>query len=56
MYFKDYNILEQIGRGGFAVVHRAKCLMTGRIVAIKMVNNNVYIYTLFSIMFPIVYV
>ena len=35
---QNYEVLKQIGRGGFATVHRGRCRRTGRSVAIKMVR------------------
>ena len=34
-FLEKYQLLQQIGSGGFAVVHRAKHLATGEIVAVK---------------------
>ena len=34
---KDYNVYEQLGKGGFAQVYRAQVKQTGQEVAIKMV-------------------
>jgi serine/threonine protein kinase len=36
----DYTILDEIGKGRFAVVYRAKHIETGTIVAIKESNLN----------------
>ena len=35
---QNYEVLKQIGKGGFATVHRGRCRRTGRSVAIKMVR------------------
>ena len=35
-----YEILEKIGSGGMAMVYRAKCLLLNRIVAIKMLRED----------------
>eukprot|EP00731_Ephydatia_muelleri_P031279 Em0022g793a len=35
---EDYDILERLGEGGFAVVHKAKCKTNGEEVAIKIIN------------------
>lgn len=35
---KDYNVYEQLGKGGFAQVYRAQVKQTGQEVAIKMVR------------------
>nr|CAG4643105.1 EOG090X03P9 [Ilyocryptus agilis] len=36
----DYEFYEQIGKGGFATVHRGKCRINGIPVAIKMINKK----------------
>ncbi|XP_050667182.1 serine/threonine-protein kinase PLK4 [Leptidea sinapis] len=36
---EDYEILEHLGKGGFAHVYRAKCRQTGLFVAIKMIDK-----------------
>lgn len=36
---KDFQILELLGKGGFACVYRAKCLKSGFEVALKMVSD-----------------
>ncbi|MBO5929716.1 MAG: serine/threonine-protein kinase, partial [Clostridia bacterium] len=33
-----YEIIEEIGRGGMAIVFRAKCMVLNRYVAIKMLR------------------
>ena len=38
--FQDYQVLNMLGRGGFACVYRAHSLITGQEVAIKMVCFN----------------
>jgi serine/threonine protein kinase len=35
--FQDYEVLNLLGKGGFASVYRARCLKTGIEVAVKMV-------------------
>jgi serine/threonine protein kinase len=42
--FKDYELYEQIGKGGFASVHRAICKANGIPVAIKMVRSMIQYY------------
>lgn len=37
---EDFQILEQLGKGGFAVVHRGICQKTFREVAIKMIDKQ----------------
>ena len=37
--FQDYQVLNLLGRGGFACVYRAKSIITGQEVAIKMVRH-----------------
>lgn len=36
---QDYEILEHLGKGGFAHVYRARCSRTGLFVAIKMIDK-----------------
>ncbi|XP_049867651.1 serine/threonine-protein kinase PLK4 [Pectinophora gossypiella] len=36
---EDYEILEHLGKGGFAHVYRARCRRTGTFVAIKMIDK-----------------
>uniref|UniRef100_A0A2A4J9G0 Serine/threonine-protein kinase PLK4 n=1 Tax=Heliothis virescens TaxID=7102 RepID=A0A2A4J9G0_HELVI len=36
---EDYEILEHLGKGGFAHVYRARCRQTGLFVAIKMIDK-----------------
>ncbi|CAH4029618.1 unnamed protein product [Pieris brassicae] len=36
---EDYEILEHLGKGGFAHVYRARCRKTGYFVAIKMIDK-----------------
>ncbi|XP_041977288.1 serine/threonine-protein kinase PLK4 [Aricia agestis] len=36
---EDYEILEHLGKGGFAHVYRARCRKTGLFVAIKMIDK-----------------
>nr|SVE75033.1 EOG090X03P9 [Daphnia dolichocephala] len=37
---EDYEFYEQVGKGGFASVHRAICRRNGTVVAIKMINKK----------------
>ena len=37
---KDYNVFEQLGKGGFAQVYRAQCKATNEEVAIKMIDKK----------------
>ncbi|XP_037774914.1 serine/threonine-protein kinase PLK4-like [Penaeus monodon] len=37
---QEYDVGEQLGRGGFATVYRARCRNTGRDVAIKKINKS----------------
>ncbi|KAJ4437377.1 hypothetical protein ANN_17520 [Periplaneta americana] len=39
-YGKDYEVLNLLGKGGFASVYRARCLKTGIEVAIKMIDKK----------------
>ncbi|KAM3182874.1 hypothetical protein ACTXT7_011477 [Hymenolepis weldensis] len=41
--FKDFQVFELLGRGGFAQVYRAKSVITGQEVAIKMIEKK-YMY------------
>lgn len=36
---EDYEILEHLGKGGFAQVYRARCRITGQFIAIKMIDK-----------------
>lgn len=35
--FQDYEVLDLLGKGGFAKVYRARCILSNNYVAIKMV-------------------
>lgn len=37
---EDYNVLNLLGKGGFACVYRAKCRRSGQEVAIKMIDKK----------------
>lgn len=37
---EDYAVYEVLGKGGFGCVYKARCLLTGRFVAIKMINKQ----------------
>lgn len=37
---QDYDIQDELGKGGFAVVYRAQCRKSGFAVAIKKVNKS----------------
>lgn len=37
---QDYEVLDLLGKGGFAKVYRARCLHSNNYVAIKMVSNG----------------
>lgn len=36
---KKYEIVEMLGKGSYGCVSKAKCLQTGRIVALKIMEN-----------------
>lgn len=38
--FKEFQVLNLIGRGGFACVYRARSVKTGEEVAIKMIDKK----------------
>lgn len=46
-----YNLIEEIGRGGMGCVYRGQDKVTGDIVAIKMMRNNVTCYPTFRKIF-----
>lgn len=37
---EDFQVLELLGKGGFACVYRARCIATGQEVAIKMIDKK----------------
>jgi len=37
---KRFKIIEVIGKGSYGCVSKAKCLQTGRIVALKVMKNQ----------------
>ena len=39
---QDYQVMNMIGKGGFACVYRARSTNTGQEVAIKMVSGQIY--------------
>jgi serine/threonine protein kinase len=38
IHFQDYEIVQALGKGGFATVYKARCLARNQDVAIKMVR------------------
>jgi len=47
-FFQDYEVLDLLGKGGFASVYRSRCMKTGIEVAIKMVQKRLLILELFN--------
>lgn len=39
--FQHYEVLNLLGKGGFASVYKAKCLRTNHLVAIKMIDIKI---------------
>ena len=37
---ENYQVGELLGKGGFASVYKARCIVSGEEVAIKMVDKN----------------
>lgn len=48
MSFQDYEVLNLLGKGGFATVYRARCLKTGIEVAVKMVSRDMEVFSQLS--------
>ena len=40
LYLQDYDVLNLIGQGGFASVYRARCITSGDMVAVKMIDKR----------------
>lgn len=53
--WQDYQVLDLLGKGGFASVYRARCLRTGMEVAIKMVSNGCGTHSLEGRELPVEY-